>query len=152
MSIKNQIVSIIFIIFNASFFTSASAKETKKTETEAKFSLKKELTTKFNVSQISFTNWAKGGDNTIAYNSGLVAGLKKNHPQYNWNLHGNFLFGQTKQGDSGLRNTLDKIDIDANITIKEKKYMNPDCSFTLNSRFAKGYDYKKEPPMAKSGF
>lgn len=145
-------ICFVFTISITCMYVSASATEPKKNESESKSTLKKELITKFNVSQISFTNWAKGGDNMIAYNSGIVTGLKKNHPQYNWHLHGNFLFGQTKQGGSSLKNTLDKIDVDANITIKEKKYMNPYFSLTFDSQFARGYDYKKAPPVAKSGF
>ena len=127
-----------------------STKAQDSTQTGSESTVKKELNTRVAVSQVSFTNWAKGGDNMVTYTSSVEAGLSKDRPGYNWLVHGDFIFGQTKQGDQKNRNTLDKIDIDANIIFKKKKLLNPYFSFTLSTQFAKGYDYKMEPPEAKS--
>ena len=145
-------VSKIIFLFFICFFINQSTFAKKTEQEKSKTALVKELTSRIDVSQISFTNWAKGGDNTIIYNTGLTAGLKKDTPKHSWFVHGDFSFGQTKQGNKGVRNTLDRIDLDASMTIKKKKLMNPFVLLTLDTQFARGYDYKKDPPVAKSDF
>jgi len=149
MSVRSNYLLIVIFLFLVSI-TSVNAKENE--EEESNIKLKKELTTRINISQISFTNWAKGGDNTITYNSGLTAGLTKDHPKYSWFLLGDVSFGQIKQGDKGIRNTIDRIDLDVSATFKKNKFLNPFLLFTLDTQFAKGFDYKKDPPLAKSDF
>ncbi len=151
MKFKKRIVYIL-PAFWLILTVSRSTKAQDSTQTGSETAVKKELNAKIAVSQVSFTNWAKGGDNTITYNTAIDAGLSQDHPGYNWLLHGDFIFGQTKQGVQETRNTLDKIDIDAFIIFKKKKLLNPYLSLTFNTQFAKGFDYKKEPPEAKSNF
>lgn len=143
---KNIIIFLYCMLLNQPVFSEDPIQEKPKT------ALVKELTSRIDVSQISFTNWAKGGDNSITYNTALIAGLKKDTPKYSWFVHGDFSFGQTKQGDKGVRKNLDRIDLDASVTIKKKKLMNPFILLTLDTQFARGYDYKKEPAVAKSDF
>jgi hypothetical protein len=114
--------------------------------------LKKDLKIRFTLSQLTFSNWAKGGENTFAYTSNLIGGLGRDFDGFTWKLHGDFAFGQSMLGKEEIRNTLDRIQLDANITWKNKKYLNPYCSFSLRTQFARGYDYKKKPPVAKSDF
>jgi hypothetical protein len=142
--------NIIFLFYSLLMTQSVFAEDPKKEK--PKTDLVKELSSRIHVSQISFTNWAKGGDNIITYNTGLTAGLKKETAKYSWFIHGDCSFGQTKQGDKGVRNTLDRIDLDASVTFKKKRLMNPFFLLTLDTQFARGYNYKKDPPVAKSDF
>ena len=145
-SSKKITISLFSLLLSQSVFAEDPKKEKSKTD------LVKELTSRIHVSQISFTNWAKGGDNTITYNTGLTAGLKKDTPKYSWFIHGDFSFGQTKQGDKGVRNTLDRIDFDASVTFKKKKIDESLFLLTLDTQFARGYNYKRDPPITKSDF
>jgi len=114
--------------------------------------LQKKLKVRLDLSQISFSNWAKGGENTFSYTSNLTGSLKREKDGYRWLIHTDLAFGQSMIGGNQIRNTQDRIEFDASAVWKEKRYLNPYISFSLNTQFAKGYDYKKDPPVLKSDF
>lgn len=114
--------------------------------------LQKKLKVRLDLSQISFSNWAKGGDNTWSYTSNLNGGLRHEGARFKWAVHTDLAFGQSMIGGEEIRNTQDRIELDANAVWKEKRYLNPYISFSLNTQFARGYDYKKSPPELKSDF
>jgi len=111
----------------------------------------KELTAKFNLSQLSFTNWVQGGENSMAYTAGISGKYEKDYPKLNWLITQEFIFGQTQLGDQGIRNSIDRINIYGNITLK-KKILQPYFSVNFLSQFTKGYDYSGEEKIAKSDF
>ncbi|MCR4440034.1 MAG: DUF3078 domain-containing protein [bacterium] len=115
-------------------------------------SLRKALRLRLDVAQTSFTNWAQGADNSLAYVSGLNLTLSQDLPRAAWQTKVELIFGQTRLGTKGIRNTQDKIDLYAQYTHKSKTLSNPYISLSLLTQFAKGYDYRKEPPLLKSDF
>ncbi|MDZ7271194.1 MAG: DUF3078 domain-containing protein [candidate division KSB1 bacterium] len=114
--------------------------------------LRKALRLRLDVAQTSFANWAQGADNSLAYVSGLSFALSQDRPAATWQAKADLIFGQTRLGGKGLRNTQDKIDLYAQYTWKNKALSNPYASLSFLTQFAKGYDYRKTPPLLKSDF
>ncbi len=116
------------------------------------FGLKKKLEVRLAASQVSYSNWAAGGDAALSYAAYINSSLVNNTKLYNVTLRGKFAFGQTKIGGTRVRNSLDRIEVESSTTIKKKKYLNPFASVQLLTQFTRGYDYSKNPPVARSGF
>ena len=105
-----------------------------------------------NFSQNSYSNWAKGGQNSIAWNLSLDSDFKRNGGKWDWVLENDMSFGMAKQEKEKPRTTLDRIDIDCTLAWKAAAFVNPYFSMGLLSQFTQGFDYSKDPPVAKSNF
>lgn len=96
-----------------------------------------------NFGQVSFTNWAAGGENSVSLNalSNLYANYKKGRSAWDNNI--NLAYGLLKQGDAELRKNEDKIDLTTkygyDATKKAKWYYT--VLFNFKSQFASGYTY-----------
>ncbi len=102
---------------------------------------KHSLVTGLNVTQVSFSDWAQGGENSLAY---AVSGIGKTtyEPKnVSWSLSYKLGFGQTKLGNESLRKTDDKIELESVFTYKFGAYVNPYAAATLKTQFATGYKY-----------
>ncbi len=102
---------------------------------------KHSLVTALNVTQVSFTDWAQGGENSLAY---AVSGIGKTtfEPKnVAWSFSYKLGFGQTKLGNQGLRKTDDKIELETVFTYKFGSYINPYAAATMKTQFATGYKY-----------
>jgi len=119
---------------------------------EETVSWKKNFVVGINLTQISFSNWAKGGDNSIAWNVRIDSDAARNGGRWDWNFSGIFLFGQNKLENESPRTTLDKIDMDGNVAWKNIPYVNPYFSLGILTQFSRGYDYNKKPYEARSNF
>ncbi len=94
-----------------------------------------------NITQISFTDWAQGGENALAY--ALFLEGKSSYSQGVVDLVNSFKFGfgQAKLGSQGIRKTDDKIDLESVLTYKMGTYVNPYASASLKTQFAEGVTY-----------
>ena len=98
-------------------------------------------------SQVSLSNWAGGGDNSVALNSflNLQANRKKNRS--NWENSLNIAYGLTKIGDESLRKSDDKIEFNSKyghqLSVTSDKY-SFSSSFTFRSQFADGFDFPND--------
>jgi len=102
---------------------------------------KHNLVAGLNLTQVSFTNWAQGGDNALAWTLNLHGESSKQWDSITWTNTYIFAFGQTRLGNQGLRKTDDKIDITSLLTDKIGSFINPYAALTFNSQFARGYTY-----------
>ncbi len=97
-----------------------------------------------NFSQVSLTNWAAGGENSISGNTmiNVFANYKKGSFTLDNNL--DLGYGIMKQGELGLRKTDDKIDFSSKFGYKltEKSYAAALMSF--KTQFMPGYDYPND--------
>jgi len=93
------------------------------------------------LTQVSFTDWAQGGDNALGYATTLDGKSVQDLEKTNWATTYKFAFGQTRLGDQGLRKTDDKIDLETILTYKVGEYVNPYGAATFKSQFAKGFSY-----------
>ncbi len=91
--------------------------------------------------QVSYSNWAQGGENAMAYAISIEGKSERDDTTFNWSNAYKFAFGQARLGDQGLRKTDDKIDLQSVLTYKFGAYVNPYAAATLKSQFAEGLMY-----------
>jgi len=104
--------------------------------------------------QISFTNWAKGGENSISATSfaNLYANYKKENCEWN-----NFLFlayGLMQQGDSHdfLRKTEDKIELNSKLGYKQWNKIYWTLNIDFKTQFAEGFNYPNDSVVVSNFF
>lgn len=126
---KNFIITLSAVLFSMGVFAQA---DTTYWKTEGDFSIQ------FN--QVSFSNWATGGDNSFAGVIGLNYAFNYAKEKSTWDNTLVLSYGmQSLAGD--LRKTEDKIDFASKYghQLSEKAYFG--ALFTLKSQFANGYNY-----------
>ena len=102
---------------------------------------KNSLVTAFNVTQVSFTDWAQGGENALAYAVSGVGKTTYEPKNVTWTFSYKLGFGQTKLGDQPLRKSDDKIELETVFAYQFGAYVNPYAAATLKTQFATGYKY-----------
>lgn len=102
---------------------------------------KHSLVSGLTLTQVSFTNWAQGGENAIAYAISADGKSSWTGPSSLWENQYRFAFGQTRLGNQGLRKTEDVIDIASVYTHLLGERVNPYASATFKSQFATGFKY-----------
>ncbi|MBD3181793.1 DUF3078 domain-containing protein [Candidatus Poribacteria bacterium] len=96
------------------------------------------------LSQVAFQDWAKGGENSVAWTTTLDGKSTYDPEKINWANTYKFAFGQTKLGSDDFRKTDDNIDLESVFTYKTGFYINPYAAATLKTQFLKGYEYDDE--------
>jgi hypothetical protein len=109
------------------------------------------MVTGLNLTEVSFKDWAPGGQNALSYTLWLNGSSTQDMEMTNWTNSYKFAFGQTRLSDQGLRKTDDEIFFESLLIYKLWTYTNPYSSFTLRTQFAKGYEYPEgmEVPVSK---
>ena len=95
-------------------------------------------------SQVSFQNWAAGGENSYTVN-GLVsmhANYKKERVSWENNL--DMGYGVVKQSSLGVRKSDDKLELTSKYGYKTSSNWYYSGSFNFKTQFAKGYKYNEE--------
>ncbi len=93
------------------------------------------------LTQASFSNWSKGGENSLAWQTKVNSQFTNNQEGYNWDNKAKFSFGQSKVGDTGTRKTADEIKLETVFTLKRNLHLNPFVSATALTQFKAGYNY-----------
>ncbi|NVM00813.1 MAG: DUF3078 domain-containing protein [Candidatus Helarchaeota archaeon] len=112
----------------------------------------KQIITGLTITQVSYSNWVKGGENALSWTASVDMKFEKDDKKKNWSTVGKFAFGQTKQENLEIRKSVDKIDISSVYTYKYKRALNPFLGGTILTQFATGYDYSITPKVPKSNF
>jgi len=94
-----------------------------------------------NITQISFTDWAQGGENALAYALFLEGKSAYTKDMIEWVNEYKFGYGQAKLGTLGIRKTDDMIDLGSVITYKIGTIINPYASISLKTQFTEGVRY-----------
>ena len=110
------------------------------------------MVTGLNLTQVSFKDWAPGGQNALAYTLWLNGSSVQDMEKINWTNSYKFAFGQARLSDQGLRKTDDEIYYESLLIYKQWLYVNPYASFTLRTQFAKGFEYPAGTEVAVSKF
>ncbi len=105
------------------------------------FGWKHAMISGLNLTQISFKDWAQGGENALSYALYLNGSSTLNEESINWGNSYKFTFGQTRLGSQGIRKTDDEIYFESLLIYKLGVYVNPYLSATLRTQFAVGYTY-----------
>jgi hypothetical protein len=97
-----------------------------------------------NFSQVSLTNWAGGGQNSISVN-GLVNLFSTHKSKHHvWDNTLNLAYGMQKQGFDNMRKTDDKIEFVSKYGRDAAKNWFYSALLSFNSQFAPGYNYPND--------
>jgi hypothetical protein len=114
----------------------ASAQESINTDTLWKFS----GTTSLNLSQLSLTNWAAGGDNSLSGNALINVSANYAKNKTSWENKLILGFGLIKQGDDPTRKSDDQIDFASKLGLKASDRWFYTGLLGFKTQFAMGYD------------
>lgn len=99
-----------------------------------------------NLNQVSFTNWAAGGDNSISFS--LVGFLQAKYARnkHNWDNSANLQYGLIRTDEFGLRKNEDKIELESKYgyILNKKKTLLLSALGNFKSQFANGYNYPND--------
>lgn len=133
---------VVFILFTG--FQIASAEQADSTVVNADTSWKSGGFVALNFSQVSLSNWAAGGENSISA-TGLVS-LFMNYQtlKTSWENSLNLGYGLTKSGDAPIRKFEDKIDFLSKFGQKAKGKLYYAALVNFQSQFQPGYSYNTD--------
>ena len=103
-------------------------------------------------SQVSLSNWAAGGENSLAANAyfNLFANYKKGNVI--WENKFEIAYGLQKQGEESLRKSDDKLYFSSTYGKKAFKKWYYTGSFSLKSQFTNGYNYPDDTQIISKFF
>lgn len=105
-----------------------------------------------NFTQVSFTNWAAGGESSFGGNGlfNLFANYKEG--KYIWDNNLDMAYGLVKIGEQNMRKSEDKIDFLSKYgyEIAEKLYFS--TNFNFKTQFSDGYNYPNDSVIVSTFF
>ncbi|WP_428741430.1 DUF3078 domain-containing protein [Tenacibaculum sp.] len=141
--IKTNFASVVFN-------DSISAKPIKKAAIPKKWTVTGKYTFLFN--QSSFSNWAAGGNNTVAGNMGLVYDFNYKKNKWNWDNKIITAYGLSYVEGQGYRKTDDQFEYNSLLGLKTSKLWYFSFFSNFKTQYARGYDYKQDPIISVSDF
>ena len=105
--------------------------------------------TSLNVSQLSLTNWAAGGENSLSGNALVQLSADYDDGTLNWDNDLSLGFGLIRQGDDPTRKSDDKIDLSSKFGYRASKNWFYSGLFSFRTQFATGYDNPGEEDRIK---
>ncbi len=97
--------------------------------------------TALNFSQLSLSNWAAGGENSLAANAivNLAANYKSKSEKASWNNELLFGYGLVRQGEDMFRKSDDKIDLASKFGYSASKKWSYTALLGFRTQFTEGY-------------
>ncbi|MEN8203446.1 MAG: DUF3078 domain-containing protein [Bacteroidota bacterium] len=105
--------------------------------------------TSLNLSQLSLTNWAAGGDNSISGNALVKLSADYDDGTLNWDNDLILGFGLIRQGDDPTRKSDDQIELSSKYGYKASDKWFYSALFGFKTQFAQGYDNPGEVDRLK---
>lgn len=139
----------IFLVFFILFTTIISSQEKKK-DSIPKWKIHGRFAFIFN--QSSFSNWASGGENTVAGNFNVNYDFNYKKDNLNWDSRIITGYGISYISDKGYRKTNDRFEFNTLFGLKTGKYWFLSFIGNFRTQYTNGYDYKKEPKELVSQF
>lgn len=112
---------------------------------------KGEGTTGINMTQVSLSNWAAGGENSIAFDLHFNYSLDYKYKKNLWQNRLELGYGLNDTKSNGTRKINDKIYLSSNYGYNIGKNWYASVLLTFQTQFDKGYDYKvsSDVPISK---
>ena len=111
------------------------------------------LATGLNISQIAFSNWTQGGENSITWTLTGDFGLQYNMELWAFKNQINAAYGRTKQGGKDFITNDNELYLETLLSYQVLDWkVNPFLSNTLRTQLTSGYDYKTSPEKKISDF
>ena len=101
---------------------------------------------------MSLTNWAAGGDNSVAFDLQGTYQINYKKGKHLWNNRIELAYGLNKTGDDGTRKANDKIYLNTNYGYAIAKSWYASAFATFQTQFSPGYDYSVNKDIAISEF
>ena len=102
------------------------------------------LNTQLTLTQTGYTDWAQGGENSLAYAFTLDGKETNDLEKTNWTTAYKFAFGEARLGGKAMRKTDDAIFLESILTYKVGTVINPYASVSFKSQFALGNTYAND--------
>ncbi|WP_144895658.1 DUF3078 domain-containing protein [Lutibacter sp. Hel_I_33_5] len=106
----------------------------------------------FVFNQSTFSNWASGGENTIAGNININYDFNYKKDNINWDSRIITSYGLSHLSEKGYRKTDDRFEFNSLLGIKSKDYWFFSFITNFKTQYTTGYNYKVEPKVEVSNF
>lgn len=105
-----------------------------------------------NISQLSLTNWAKGGDNSFTWT--LIGDIGYDYKSSNWNFKNSLkiAYGRTKLGTEDFKTNDNELFIENVLSKNIGWVVDPYFSNTIRTSVTEGFDYKQTPAVKIADF
>ncbi len=100
-----------------------------------------------NLSQVAFTNWAQGGQNSLAFTFFSNFGFHYIGDPWKWRNNLSFAYGRTKLGNEGYRTNDNEIFFESTLIYNVGWAVSPYAGVTARSPVSKGFDYSVDPAI-----
>lgn len=110
------------------------------------------LVTGINISQIAFSNWVKGGDNSISWV--FMGDFRLDNTSEIWSFKNSVkaAYGRSKIGDATYRTTDNDLYIENVASYNVGWAVSPFISNSVRTQIASGFDYKVDPEIEIANF
>jgi len=100
-----------------------------------------------NLSQVSFSNWSQGGENSLAYTFFTLFGLDYIGDPWKWKNSLKFAYGRTKFGNQGYRTNDNEIFFESTLIHNVGWAVSPYAGITARTPVSKGFNYEVTPEV-----
>ena len=104
------------------------------------------------LTQVSLTNWAAGGDNSVAFDLQGTYQINYKKEKHLWTNRLELAYGLNKTGEDGTRKANDKIYLNTNYGYSIAKNWYASAFVTFQTQFSPGYDYSVNKDVSISEF
>ena len=143
----NRILLILCILIVSNSYSQDKEKDT---ISKPKWKVNGRLAFIFN--QSSFSNWASGGQNTVAGNINLNYDFNYKKENINWDTRIITGYGISYVGEQGYRKTDDHFELNTLLGIKTSTNWFLSFIGNFKTQYTKGFDYRQEPKSMVSEF
>jgi len=105
-----------------------------------------------NLSQIAFSNWTQGGENSLSFSFFTHLGLDYIGMPWKWTNSLKITYGRSKVGDQEYRTNDNEIYFESVLIHRLGWKVNPYASGTFRTAVAKGFNYEVIPAQQIVGF
>ncbi|WP_435414568.1 DUF3078 domain-containing protein [Polaribacter aestuariivivens] len=144
-----NVLLIVLLAFSVTTYSQKKKVEKKKVPVP-KWKIHGRFTFLFN--QSAFSNWAAGGQNTVAGNFNVNYDF--NYKKNNWNWDSRLItgYGLSYLTDKGYRKTNDRFEFNSLVGLKSSNYWFFSFFTNLRTQYTRGFDYSKTPERSVSDF
>ena len=100
-----------------------------------------------NLSQVAFSNWAQGGQNSLSFTFFSLLGLDYIGDPWKWRNGLKFAYGRTKFGDEEYRTNDNEIFYESTLIYHIGWAVSPYAGVTARTAVTKGFNYDLEPSV-----
>jgi hypothetical protein len=139
-----------FLLFFILFSVSVSSQKKNDTLPKPKWKIHGRFAFIFN--QSSFSNWASGGENTVAGNININYDFNYKKDNVNWDTRLISGYGLSHLRENGLRKTDDRFELNSLFGYKTSTYWFFSFITNFRTQYTEGFDYRKDPKVSVSNF